>query len=143
MPYPLHQPISLSTGQKIGVPCPRDGAYLDEARDRADILIVDDRGAFDPATQVAVDSEAAEPWPFNLATTRWKRKRAVRAKTAQELSQGREAERRLRIERLSSQDLLTILLAIVNVERQNRAVPAPLLTREQFISYCREELGII
>lgn len=142
MAYPLHQPIDIKTGAKIDEPCPRDGVHIDEARGRADVLIVDERGSYDSATHVATDSEVAEPWPFDPAATKWKRKRALRAKTAQEIADAQESENRQRVNHLTRDDLLTVLVAIVNEERQNRATPAAPITKAQFIAYCRNKLGI-
>lgn len=142
MAYPLHQPIDTRTGEKAGAPCKRDGAFVDEARSRADILIVDERAPFNPATHVATDSEAAEPWPFDPKATQWKLKRSVRAKTAQELADEAEAGKVGRVQNLRTDDLVTVLLAIVNEERQNRTNPAAPITRAQFVAYCRGKLGI-
>lgn len=84
--YPLHKPIRISTGEAIGDPVPRDGVFVDNARDRADVPIVDERAPYNGATHVATDTEVAEPLPFNAGTTVWKLKRTTRAKTAPELA---------------------------------------------------------
>lgn len=84
--YPLHQPIDITTGEKKGDPNRRDGVFIDAERNRADVLIVDERAPFNTATHVATDTEVASPLPFDPATTRWRLQRTTRAKTAQELS---------------------------------------------------------
>lgn len=143
MDYPFHQPIDIATGAKSGDPCRRDGVFVDVARSRADILIMDERASFDPATQVATDTEVAEPWPFDPAQTKWKKKRAIRAKTAQELADDQEAVKQQRVGNLSADDLITVLTAIVNEERTNRGTASvAAITKMQFISYCRTKLGI-
>lgn len=142
MVYPLHQPIVISTGAKAGSPCRRDGVFVDASRDRADVPIVDERATFNTATQVATDTEVAEPFPFDPAQTKWKLKRTVRAKTAQELSDDQESAKQQRVNSLSSDDLLTVLTAIVNEERTNRTTPAAPITKAQFVTFCRNRLGI-
>lgn len=142
MAYSLHQPISTVTGEKIASPCKRDGVFIDSTRSRADVLIEDGRASFNPATHVATDTEVAEPWPFDEAQTKWKLKRTVRAKTAQELSDDQESAKQQRVNSLSSDDLLTVLTAIVNEERTNRTTPAAPITKAQFVTFCRNRLGI-
>lgn len=142
MAYPLHQPISITGGGKLGEPCKRDGVFVDVERDRADIPIVDERVNYDKATQVATDSEVAEPWPFNAATTKWKLKRSIRQKTTQELAAEQASRDDMRIANLNSGDLLKILVAIVNEERTNRSPPVAAITDAQFVAYCRNKLGI-
>lgn len=142
MLYPRHQPIALDSGQKIEEPCRREDVFIDQARNRADVLIVDERGPYDPESQVATDVEVAEPWPFDPAATKWKLKRQIRQKTSEELASETEANKLARVSNLSREDLVTILLAIVNEERQNRTTPVAPLTRAQFITFCRNRLGI-
>jgi len=143
MDYPWHQPIDIQTGAKVGPACPRDGVFVDAARGRADVLIADERAPYDSATQVATDTEVAEPWPFDPATTRWKFKRIVRAKTAEELAADQEVSAQRRLGDLSADDLATVLTAIVNEERTNRSAPAvATITKTQFIAFCRNKLGI-
>lgn len=141
MPYPLHQPISIATGEKLDTPCRRDGVFVDERRGRADVLIVDERAAFDPATQVATDSEGAEPWPFDPAATRWRLRRTVRSKTAEELAAAQELGVQVRLDAFRG-DRGAVLRAILNAERASRLPPVPALSEEEFLAFCRAALGV-
>lgn len=94
MPYPVHQPISISGGQALGSPVRRDGVFVDQERDRADVPIVDERVPFDTATHVSTEAPVASPWPFNPATTKWRLRNTIRAKTQAELDEAAKAASR-------------------------------------------------
>lgn len=96
--------------------------------------------------ETVVRKRIAEPLPYQEGVTKffdgWKVTGTYQPPTQEELDAGQAAKDDARANSLSNDDLITVLLAIVNEERTNRTPPADSITREQFIQYCKNQLGI-
>ena len=91
------------------------------------VPVTTDKPDYDPKTQVRSGPEYTIG--RDAVTESW----SVRDKTSEELEQGIDE----RVASLSLDDLVKVLTAIVNAERENRSTPANPITEQQFRTFAK------